>query len=85
VRDFLAESRAYCEAVGERLLEFARAQGGFTLREAIESLGPQLGRWPAATNGDFSYGMSGNLESLTKRGLLRLERSADGRRFWRPA
>ncbi|MGL4648691.1 MAG: MBL fold metallo-hydrolase, partial [Caldilineaceae bacterium] len=85
VRDFVAESRAYCAHVGARLLEYCSETGGFTLRQAVDTLGPRLGEWPAATNGDFSYGMAGNLESLTKRGLLRLERNEQGHRLWRPA
>ncbi len=85
VAAFIAQSRDYCLQVGERLLELAHTTRGFTLREAIERLGPALGGWPAATNQDFSYGMAGNLESMTQRGLLRLERSPDNNRLWRPA
>jgi glyoxylase-like metal-dependent hydrolase (beta-lactamase superfamily II) len=85
VREFIAESRTYCEHVGERLLEFAQTTGGFTLRQAIETLGPTLGRWPAATNGDFSYGMAGNLESLTRRGLLQMSRNDANLRVWSPS
>lgn len=85
VAEFIAESRTYCEHVGHRLLEHARTTGSFSLREAVETLGPTLGRWPAATNIEFAYGMAGNLESMTKRGLLRLERSGEGHRVWRPA
>lgn len=83
--EFIAESRAFCEFVGDRLFDSARTTGGFTLRQAVETLGPALGRWPAGANQDFAYGMAGNLESLTKRGLLRLERDGDGHRLWRPA
>lgn len=64
------------------LLAFARATGGFTLREAIDQLGPTLGEWPAGANQDFSYGMAGNLDSLTKRGLLRTARNGAGLTTW---
>jgi glyoxylase-like metal-dependent hydrolase (beta-lactamase superfamily II) len=77
VGEFLRESRDYCLLVERRLIELAQ-QGPYTLRQAIETLGPQLGGWPAATNQEFSYGMAGNLESLVKRGILRAERNAQG-------
>jgi glyoxylase-like metal-dependent hydrolase (beta-lactamase superfamily II) len=85
VREYIAESRNYVLLVEAALLEYARRNPGFTLRSAIDELGPTLGRWPAATNQDFSYGMAGNLESLTKRGLLQAERNASGIIEWRLA
>ncbi|MCL4830153.1 MAG: MBL fold metallo-hydrolase [Caldilinea sp.] len=84
VAEFLNESRNYCLLVERKLMEFAHNTGGFTLREAIDQLGPTLGRWPTAANQDFSYGMAGNLESLTKRGRLRTERNAADLITWRP-
>ena len=84
VAEYVSESRNYCLLVERTLLDFARG-GRFTLREAIDQLGPTLGRWPAGANQDFSYGMAGNLESLTKRGLLRTERNAAGLMTWRLA
>lgn len=84
VAEYVSEGRNFVLLVERKLLEFARRTGGFTLRTAVETLGPTLGSWPAATNQDFSYGMAGNLESLTKRGLLRTERNAAGLITWRP-
>jgi hypothetical protein len=84
VAEFISESRNYCLLVERKLLDFAQTTGGFTLREAVNRLGPTLGRWPMTANQDFSYGMVGNLDSLTKRGLLRTERNADGFIIWRP-
>jgi glyoxylase-like metal-dependent hydrolase (beta-lactamase superfamily II) len=83
VAEFIDESRSYCLLVERKLLEFAAARGEFTLRNAVEQLGPTLGRWPAATNQDFSYGMAGNLESLTRRGLLTTGRDPAGHVVWR--
>ena len=85
VREYIAESRNYVLQVEAALLDYARRRPGFTLREAVDELGPTLGRWPAATNQDFSYGMAGNLDTLTKRGQLRTERSAAGMMTWRLA
>lgn len=85
VAEFISEGRNYCQLVERKLLDFVRATGGFTLRAAIDQLGPMLGRWPAAANQDFSYGMAGNLDSLTKRGLLRSERNGAGLITWRPS
>lgn len=84
VKEFILESRNYCLHVEERLLALAQERGAFTLREAIDILGPQLGAWPAQTNQDFSYGMLGNLNSLTKRGRLQTERSDAEHIVWRP-
>lgn len=83
VAEYISESRNYCLLVERALLDFAAGRRGFTLREAIEQLGPTLGRWPSAANQDFSYGMAGNLESLTKRGLLRMERNSAGLICWK--
>ena len=84
VAEYVSESRNYCLLVERALLDFAR-NGSFTLRVVIDQLGPTLGRWPAGANQDFSYGMAGNLESLTKRGRLRTERNAAGLITWRLA
>jgi len=84
VQAFIRESRNYCLHVERKLLELA-GQGAFTLREAIDRLGPELGDWPPATNQDFSYGMLGNLNRLTQRGLLRTSRNADNLIVWSAA
>lgn len=85
VVEFVSESRNYCLFVERVLMEYAEKVGAFTLRQAIEALGPGLGGWPAAANQEFSYGMSGNLESLSKRGALVTGRSDDGFTTWRRA
>jgi glyoxylase-like metal-dependent hydrolase (beta-lactamase superfamily II) len=84
VGEFLRESRNYCLLVERKLLEFA-GQQPFTLREAIDTLGPTLGSWPGETNQDFSYGMLGNLDSLTRRGLLTTRRNNDQLVVWEEA
>jgi glyoxylase-like metal-dependent hydrolase (beta-lactamase superfamily II) len=85
VAEFGTESRNYCLHVESKLLGLAADHGSFTLREAIDTLGPQLGTWPAETNQDFSYGMLGNLDSLTKRGRLETERNGEGLIVWKLA
>ena len=61
VTEFVSESRNYCVHVETTTVGFCgRKHGPFTLRQAIEALGPTLGGWPAAANQDFSYGMAGN-------------------------
>ncbi len=82
VAEFVAESKNYCLLVEAKLLDLARSDGPFTLRQAIDTLGPQLGSWPAETNQDFSYGMLGNLDSLTKRGLLNISQDAGPNITW---
>lgn len=80
VQEFLRESRNYCLLVERKLLDLAEQQP-FTLCEAIDLLGPTLGSWPAATNQDFSYGMLGNLDLLTRRGMLKTSQG-DQRVVW---
>lgn len=84
VAAFIQTSKDYCLDVEARLLELARSRS-FTLREAIDVLGPKLGNWPLAANQDFSYGMAGNLARLTQRGLLRTSRRADNLIVWSAA
>lgn len=76
VGEFIRESKHFCLHVEQKLLALART-GPFTLRQAIDTLGRTLGTWPEAANQDFSYGMAGNLERLTKRGLLKTHRSPE--------
>jgi glyoxylase-like metal-dependent hydrolase (beta-lactamase superfamily II) len=83
VAEFITQSRLYVLEVEEALLGLAAAGAPFTLRAAIETLGPTLGHWPAGANQDFSYGMLGNLKSLTERGRLATERNADNLVTWR--
>ncbi len=82
VKAFIEESKQYCLHVEARLLEHARAGNTFTLREAIDTIGIMLGDWPEGANQDFSYGMSGNLDRLTRRGLLKTSRNDDGFVVW---
>lgn len=82
VAEFVQESKNYCLHVEQKLLDFAKTNAPFTLREAIDSLGMGLGSWPESTNQDFSYGMLGNLDRLTKRGLLTTARNSDNHMTW---
>ncbi|MFN8377384.1 MAG: MBL fold metallo-hydrolase [Anaerolineae bacterium] len=79
---FIRESRNYCQHVEDRLYELAKEQS-FTLHEAIDTLGPKLGGWPHGANQDFSYGMLGNLNHLTTRGMLIAGRNDEGLMTWR--
>lgn len=81
VGEFLHESRNFCRLVERSLLDLA-AERPFTLREAIDTLGPMLGDWPAATNQDLSFGMLGNLDALTRRGVLTTRRNAARHVVW---
>jgi glyoxylase-like metal-dependent hydrolase (beta-lactamase superfamily II) len=81
VREFIRESKNYTLHVESRLLELAKAHP-FTLKQAIDELSPSLGTWNPAASIDFSFGMTGNLERLTSRGLLTKSRNADGHIVW---
>ncbi|MDX1417004.1 MAG: MBL fold metallo-hydrolase [Candidatus Promineifilaceae bacterium] len=82
VKEFISESKNFCLHVENQLLDLAQELGSFTLREAIDTLGPRLGTWPEETNQDFGYGMLGNLDSLTKRGRLQTARNDEGLIIW---
>ena len=60
-------------------------RGAFSLREAIDLLGLELGAWPAGANQDFSYGMLGNLNRPIRRGLLVTSRNEVGHIVWKEA
>ncbi|MBI5667411.1 MAG: MBL fold metallo-hydrolase [Chloroflexi bacterium] len=81
VLEFVRESKNFVLHVESRLLDLARERP-FMLREAIDTLGMSLGGWPQGTNQEFSYGMLGNLDRLTKRGLLRTSRNRDNHVVW---
>ncbi|MBK8050199.1 MAG: MBL fold metallo-hydrolase [Anaerolineales bacterium] len=83
VAEFLYESRNFCLLVETKLVELAVRRGSFTLGDAVATLGPTLGYWPTETNQDFSYGMAGNLDRLTQRGLLVKTHNQDGLVEWR--
>jgi glyoxylase-like metal-dependent hydrolase (beta-lactamase superfamily II) len=83
VAEFIRESRNYCLLVEQKLLDFAREQGSYSLHDAIFILGPQLGVWPEATLQDFSYAMLGHLNRLTNRGLLVAGRNTENLMTWR--
>lgn len=82
VKAFIQESKNYCLHVEQKLLDYARAGNRFTLCEAIDTLGLSLGEWAEGANQDFSYGMLGNLNHLTKRGLLTTGRNDAGLVVW---
>lgn len=81
VLEFVRESKNFCLHVEGKLLDLAREQA-FTLREAIDTLGMGLGGWPPGAVQDFSYGMLGNLDRLTKRGRLRTSRNSNNHIVW---
>jgi glyoxylase-like metal-dependent hydrolase (beta-lactamase superfamily II) len=80
--DFLAESRAFVERVDDALLAALRnANGGRTLRQLVEELGPRLGAWPVAANPALSQPLYGHLERMTSYGLVRQTRAAEQVKF----
>lgn len=81
VRAFVQGSREYALQVERALLDRAR-RGAFTLRQAVDELGPTLGGWPREASAEFTYGMSGNLHGLTQRGQLVTTRDAAGHIVW---
>ena len=82
VKDFILESKNFCLLVERKLLEYAAQKPGFTLRQAIDDLSLTLGDYPPGSIQDFSYGMLGNLNSLTQRGKLVAGRNANNLMTW---
>lgn len=81
VVEFLQESRNYCLHVESKLMELA-ANGAYTLKEAIDTLAPQIGSWPAEANEAMAHPFTGNLRSLVQRGQLVVGRNADNLMTW---
>ncbi|MDZ4764312.1 MAG: MBL fold metallo-hydrolase [Chloroflexota bacterium] len=79
---FLRESRDFCVLIEHKLMNLAHAGAAFTLRDAIERISPAVATWTPPVHQDFSYGMLGNLVSLTGRGLLTTERNERGLVTW---
>ena len=66
---FLSESRAFVARVEEAIRTTLQGSArGFTMRELIAHLGPQLGEWPDATN--LVYPLHGHLERLVQYQLV---------------
>jgi glyoxylase-like metal-dependent hydrolase (beta-lactamase superfamily II) len=75
---FLAESKVYVERVDDALRQaLQRAGSGRTMGQLIEELAPQLGVWPASSNGALSQPLQGHLERLVAYGLVEIQ--SDGK------
>lgn len=83
VGDFLRESRNFCLHVERKLLEFAKEQPNFTLRQAMVALGQNMGQWGEGGIGLLTYPFMGNLNRLVQRGQLIAGRNADNLVTWR--
>jgi len=82
VGDFLRESRNYCLHVEQKLLDFARSFGVFTMKEAIEHVGSQVSSWGEDGNGLLTFPFNGNLQRLVQRGQLIEGRNDDNLVIW---
>lgn len=82
IGDFLRESRNYCLHVEQRLLDFAKSHGTFTLKEAIEKMGSQVASWPEDGNGLLTFPFNGNLQRLVQRGQLVQVRNTENIVTW---
>lgn len=85
VKDFLNESRNYCLFVEKTILDYARQQPNFTLKQAMHALNDTLGRWGEGGRAALPYPMMGNIDSLVKRGILHQAHTADGVMCWKIA
>jgi glyoxylase-like metal-dependent hydrolase (beta-lactamase superfamily II) len=82
VAEFLRESRNYCLHVEQKLLKLAQTHGKFTLKQAIQLLGPELGTWSAQNAGLLTYPLNGNLNRLVQRGQLVTGRNTENLLTW---
>lgn len=73
IQDFCAASRRFVEHADHLVRASIESSGktGVTLRELCESLGPRLGRWPAAVHLELRYALHGHLGELVVSGAVR--------------
>lgn len=83
---FLAESLIFVERMNAALAAALTTSRPRTLRDLVEELGPQVGRWPSAANPALSQPMIGHLERWVGQGRLRLlQESGDAHVAFAPA
>ena len=71
VREFLDESREFVERADQALLNtLSRCSEGASLRNLIDSVGPQLGSWPTVVNAELVYALAGHMERLVDLGKI---------------
>ncbi len=67
IRRFLDESRGFVARADQLLLStLRRFPEGASLRDLIDSVGPQLGSWPDAMNGEMVYALAGHMQRLVR-------------------
>ena len=75
VAEFLGESRAYVERVDQALVaELQGADGGRSLRQLCDALGPVLGEWPAEASAYLCFPLMGHLERLVQHERVEMAR-----------
>ena len=72
IATFCAESRNLVEQAERLLLEATveAGDGGISMRELCEQVGPALGDWPQAANIECAYMFSGHLSRMQGFGLI---------------
>ena len=71
VAAFLDESRSFVQKADQALLaDLRRCPGGRSLRELIDTVGPELGSWPIAVNVELVYALSGHLRRSVSNGTV---------------
>lgn len=63
-REFLGETLTFVDRVEERLRRALATKGPSSVRELIEELAPDLGRWNATAQSALSFALVGHLERL---------------------
>ncbi|MRX44726.1 MBL fold metallo-hydrolase [Agromyces kandeliae] len=83
VRAFLDESEAYTERIDEVLFDVLEAADTpRTTLELVRAAGSELGPWTAGALDYAVFPVTGNLERLAARGVVREQTDAAGRRRW---
>jgi glyoxylase-like metal-dependent hydrolase (beta-lactamase superfamily II) len=75
IDEFLDESQQFVEKADLLLLAELDRQGGTSLQELINILGPQLGDWPRAVDHELKYALNGNMEHLVAHGRVLADHS----------
>ncbi|HMO27227.1 MAG TPA: hypothetical protein PKB10_13270, partial [Tepidisphaeraceae bacterium] len=81
IQAFCDQSRDFVDRVEALVLQHIRERSADTLTALCERVGPRVGRWPAGVHREMCYAISGHLEDLAARGLIRAIPGGRPRRY----
>ena len=77
IEEFCASSRNFVSTADRLIFDYLSGKpSGATLDELCQSLGAELGEWPASAHRELSFAFVGHLDRGVSQGLLSVERSS---------